>query len=77
MYRRPYLEEFLAAVSSFCELWVYTASEKEYADEILNNIDLNGLITKRFYRDVRNKSDIVLCEGEELPKPHRTLRHLP
>ena len=52
VYRRPGLEKFLQSVSKFCELWVYTAAEKEYADAILNSIDLNGLISKRFYRDV-------------------------
>ena len=60
VYRRPGLEKFLQSVSKFCELWVYTAAEKEYADAILNSIDLNGLISKRFYRDVSIVKGMIL-----------------
>lgn len=51
MEKRPHLDEFLKAASQVFTLYVYTAGKKQYADNILNVIDPNHLIEKRFYRD--------------------------
>lgn len=47
---RPYAEEFLEALSQHYELSIFTAGEQDYADEILNNLDLKGSISHRLYR---------------------------
>ena len=36
---RPYLRQFLDYCSKFCELILFTASRREYADEILKTFD--------------------------------------
>jgi len=49
--KRPYMEEFLAAVSQKFEVVVFTASMSEYASEVLDLIDPSGvLIHHRLFR---------------------------
>ena len=49
---RPYLFDFLNYVSQFFEIIVFTASEKNYADAILNYIEKDRkYFSKRLYRD--------------------------
>ena len=48
---RPYAHRFLASLSPYYELVVFTAGLKEYADYILDKFDTDRLITRRFYRD--------------------------
>lgn len=49
---RPGLMEFLSKVSKNFELVIYTASKKEYAEQIINKIDPKRRIFKcRLYRD--------------------------
>jgi CTD small phosphatase-like protein 2 len=36
---RPYCQEFLDEVSKYYEVVIFTAAVKEYADNILDNID--------------------------------------
>lgn len=50
VYKRPHLDSFLTTMSQFCELIIYTASTKDYADKIIDYIDKNKLIQKRYYR---------------------------
>lgn len=50
VYKRPHLDEFLDTVSEFCDISIYTASIKEYADKVINYIDKNRVISKRYYR---------------------------
>lgn len=38
-------------MSKYYEIIVFTASEKDYADSILNELDSQGLIRHRLYRD--------------------------
>lgn len=49
---RPYARECLAAVSSFCEVVVFTASQRCYADQVLDYLDPSRTaISLRLYRD--------------------------
>jgi RNA polymerase II subunit A small phosphatase-like protein len=49
--KRPFMEEFLAAVAQKFEVVVFTASMTEYASEVLDLIDPTGvLIHHRLYR---------------------------
>jgi len=48
---RPYCFEFLNELNNFYEIITFTAATKEYADNILNQLDLNDNIIKfRLYR---------------------------
>lgn len=49
--KRPHLDFFLKSVYNLFEVIVFTASEKSYADAILDCIDPNKLITARLYRE--------------------------
>ena len=55
MHKRPGLDMFLEEVHRYCDLYIFTASVKDYADAIIDRIDPKGYIptSKRFYRDVR------------------------
>lgn len=50
VYKRPYLDNFLLSLSQHCELVIYTAGLKEYAEKIIDHIDKNHLIKTRYYR---------------------------
>lgn len=56
---RPYVFEFLERVSRYYEVFVFTASLKEYADQIIDTLDPQKTIfSKRFYReDLRRVND--------------------
>jgi CTD small phosphatase-like protein 2 len=49
--KRPGLDNFLRTVSSMFEVVVFTASQKVYAETLLNIIDPNNYIHHRLYRD--------------------------
>mmetsp|Transcript_6932 Transcript_6932/g.12489 ORF Transcript_6932/g.12489 Transcript_6932/m.12489 type:complete len:435 (+) Transcript_6932:143-1447(+) len=49
--KRPGLEAFLAYMSSFYEIVVFTSGLNSYADPILDRLDPNGYIMHRLYRD--------------------------
>lgn len=47
---RPFVFEFLEAVSKYYDIAIFTASEKAYADSIINKLDPERkLISKRYY----------------------------
>ena len=49
---RPGLDDFLEHLSEWYEIVIFTAATKDYADAILDEIDLNGnLFTYRLYRE--------------------------
>jgi len=47
---RPQVREFLAEMSRFFEVVVFTAAEQNYADQVLDQLDPNGCVTHRLYR---------------------------
>lgn len=57
---RPYVREFLAKMGELFELVIFTAAMKEYADKVIDFLDPEGLIKRRFYRDVYYKNKRVL-----------------
>lgn len=48
---RPFVRNFLRNMSKRWEIIVFTAGQKEYADTILNELDPNGYISRRMYRE--------------------------
>lgn len=54
---RPLAKHFLKAVSEIFTVYIYTAGEKKYADAVLNIIDPENKIEKRFYRDSCKKQN--------------------
>ena len=52
--KRPYLEHFLEELSKFYTLVVFTSSQQEYADTVINHIDFKRAIKHRFYRQVKD-----------------------
>ena len=47
---RPFAEELLNKLSSHFRLMIFTASKSQYADPIIDKIDPNKHIEKRYYR---------------------------
>jgi TFIIF-interacting CTD phosphatase-like protein len=47
---RPFAREFLRAVGEVFTVYIYTAGKKSYADAVLDIIDCEQVIQKRFYR---------------------------
>ena len=47
---RPYCQKFLQEMSKHFELVIFTAATQEYADWILDQIDLWGWVSHRLYR---------------------------
>jgi len=48
---RPYAEEFLQKVAELYELVIFTASQKYYADYVINKLDSKNLVSHRLYRE--------------------------
>jgi TFIIF-interacting CTD phosphatase-like protein len=48
---RPYCKEFLHELSKYYELVIFTAGVKEYADWVIDQIDPEGKIKHRLYRE--------------------------
>ena len=59
---RPFAKHFLKTVAEIFTVYVYTAGQKKYADAVLNIIDSENLITKRFYRDSCKKDGGVVVK---------------
>jgi TFIIF-interacting CTD phosphatase-like protein len=48
---RPYAREFLRNMAQYYEVHIFTASVKSYADPIIDLLDINKVVRKRYYRD--------------------------
>uniref|UniRef100_A0A6U2GHI8 FCP1 homology domain-containing protein n=2 Tax=Hemiselmis andersenii TaxID=464988 RepID=A0A6U2GHI8_HEMAN len=48
--KRPHIDRFLRAVSRWFEIVVFTASLQHYADPVIDLIDPDGLVCRRFFR---------------------------
>lgn len=48
---RPYVEEFLSELSHYYELVLFTASVQDYADWIMDQVDLKKYVKHRLYRE--------------------------
>jgi len=51
VHKRPGVDEFLAQLAKKFELVVYTASDESYANAVLDQLDPNGLLAFRLFRD--------------------------
>lgn len=69
---RPFAREFLKAVSEIFTVYIYTAGKRSYADAVLDIIDTEKVIQKRFYRDSCKKVNGKLVKDLKYLK--KTLR---
>jgi TFIIF-interacting CTD phosphatase-like protein len=55
VFKRPFLDNFLSELTKIAEVHCFTASTRDYAEQILNQLDPTATIfTKRFFREVIN-----------------------
>ena len=72
---RPYLLHFLNEINKFYEIITFTAGTKEYADNILNLLDINNKLIK--YRLYRQHTTIIGCSiFKDLTKLGRDLNRI-
>ncbi|KAJ8901419.1 hypothetical protein NDN08_007265 [Rhodosorus marinus] len=48
---RPHLRTFLMTVAMWYDVYIFTAAAREYADPLVNMIDVGGVVKGRFFRD--------------------------
>ena len=51
VYKRPFLDIFLKEMNKLYNIYVFTASIELYAKPLLDKLDKNNLIKKKFYRE--------------------------
>ncbi len=51
VYLRPYLLQFLKQISRWYEIVIFTASQSDYADPLINSFDSCKFISRRFFRN--------------------------
>lgn len=68
--KRPYVDDFLRACSKFALIFVFTASNQNYADPVLNALDKHLVVKKRFY-----KPDCIRYDGRRYDKPLSKVGH--
>ena len=54
---RPGVNRFLSGLKDFYEIVIFTASVQDYADWIINQIDVEGLVEHRLYRHFTRYQD--------------------
>ena len=59
VYKRPYLDIFLKEMRKIYDIYVFTASIEKYAKPLLDKLDKDNLIIKKFYRE-----SCLLSEGK-------------
>jgi hypothetical protein len=61
---RPGVNQFLQNISENFEVFVFTASKREYADAVLNILDPeNKIFAKRFYRENCKPENIIIVDN--------------
>ncbi|KAI7894070.1 NLI interacting factor [Mucor mucedo] len=50
VYKRPHVDFFLKTISQWYKVVIYTASMAEYADPVIDWIDQDNVISRRFFR---------------------------
>jgi Dullard-like phosphatase family protein len=55
VYKRPYLDSFLAGISRIATVYLYTAADEEYTRQILHHIDPFG----RYFAGVFTRKDCI------------------
>jgi len=68
--KRPYVDAFLQLCSKFAIIFVYTASNQNYADPVLDRLDIHSVVSKRFY-----KPDCEKYNGRCYDKPLIRMGH--
>lgn len=48
--KRPYLDTFLATLSTAFEIVIFTASIRRYADAVIDLVDVNRVVGRRYFR---------------------------
>ena len=71
---RPGTDEFLQEMSESFEIVVFTAAMQDYADWVLNQIDPNGYIKHRLYRQHTIRSE--KCYIKDLSRIGRDLKRM-
>lgn len=75
VWKRPHLDVFLREVSRLYEVVVFTAGQQRYASPLIDLVDLNCVIRRRFFRDACQSAgngkyvkDLSLVCGEHYPE---------
>lgn len=74
---RPHLREFLKAVSQIFDVYIYTAGNKKYANHVLDTIDKDKIIAKRFFRDnCRKENGMFYKDLKHLKRVSKTKKDM-
>ena len=71
---RPGAEEFIKELSEYCEIVIFTAALKSYADLVVDGIDPDGVIADRLYR--QHTIGIGNANIKDLEKLGRDIKHV-
>jgi RNA polymerase II subunit A small phosphatase-like protein len=71
---RPGAEEFIEKMSKYFEIMIYTASMAEYANPVIDRLDLNGVCKVRLFRE--NCTSFNHYFVKDLSKLNRDLKNL-
>ena len=71
---RPGAEEFIKELSEYCEIVIFTAALKSYADLVVDGIDPDGVISDRLYR--QHTIGIGNANIKDLEKLGRDIKHV-
>ena len=71
---RPGAKELIVNLAPFYEIVIFTASDKEYADFVIDRLDTNGLVKYRLYKE----SCVMIndCAVKDLSLLNRKLERL-
>lgn len=69
--KRPFVDEFLSKLATQYEIGIFTASVKEYAEEVVKRLNVNGAISWTLYRD-----SCTLYKGKQVKDLKRLPRDL-